>query len=201
MLFIKNLIITIYQSAGLAILCAFLWMMVILLKNKRSWWQLLRQWMKVFRRDGVFRSRFFLMLSVFGILGITLLTRRIWYTPWANAIGNFNIFRSNGQLDEDICNNILLFIPFGSLIFASDIKWIEAYVCKKGRLKVRKVLIAAIWLAGGFSLLIELCQSIFWLGTFQLADIFYNTLGGMIGGSMYCVWAIVDRKHKTDIRK
>ena len=32
------------------------------------------------------------------------------------------------------------------------------------------------------------------LGTFQLSDIFYNTVGGMIGGLMYCA-AMKARKH------
>ena len=33
---------------------------------------------------------------------------------------------------------------------------------------------------------IEMLQLLLRLGTFQLSDIFYNTLGGMIGGLMYC---------------
>ena len=38
-----------------------------------------------------------------------------------------------------------------------------------------------------FSISIEMLQLLLRLGTFQLSDIFYNTLGGMIGGLMYCV--------------
>ena len=34
--------------------------------------------------------------------------------------------------------------------------------------------------------LIEMLQLLLRLGTFQLSDIFYNTVGGMIGGLMYC---------------
>ena len=33
---------------------------------------------------------------------------------------------------------------------------------------------------------IEMLQLLLRLGTFQLSDIFYNTVGGMIGGLMYC---------------
>lgn len=32
----------------------------------------------------------------------------------------------------------------------------------------------------------DVLQLLFRLGTFQLSDIFYNTVGGMIGGLMYC---------------
>lgn len=37
-----------------------------------------------------------------------------------------------------------------------------------------------------FSISIEMLQLLLRLGTFQLSDIFYNTVGGMIGGLMYC---------------
>ncbi|MBQ1658366.1 MAG: VanZ family protein, partial [Clostridia bacterium] len=36
-----------------------------------------------------------------------------------------------------------------------------------------------------FSLIIEFSQMFFCLGTFQLADIVYNTSGGIIGGLIY----------------
>ena len=34
---------------------------------------------------------------------------------------------------------------------------------------------------------IEMLQLLLRLGTFQLSDIFYNTVGGVLGGLMYCV--------------
>ena len=37
-----------------------------------------------------------------------------------------------------------------------------------------------------FSIGIEILQLLLHLGTFQLSDIFYNTVGGMIGGLIYC---------------
>ena len=36
-----------------------------------------------------------------------------------------------------------------------------------------------------FSISIEVLQLFLRLGTFQLSDLFYNTVGGMIGGLMY----------------
>ena len=32
----------------------------------------------------------------------------------------------------------------------------------------------------------QLGHDVMRLGTFQLSDIFYNTVGGMLGGLMYC---------------
>lgn len=40
-------------------------------------------------------------------------------------------------------------------------------------------------IAFGFSLMIEMLQLLLRLGTFQLSDIFYNTVGGVLGGLMY----------------
>lgn len=37
-----------------------------------------------------------------------------------------------------------------------------------------------------FSISIETLQLLLRLGTFQLSDIFYNTVGGVLGGLMYC---------------
>ena len=38
-----------------------------------------------------------------------------------------------------------------------------------------------------FSVSIEMLQLLLRLGTFQLSDIFYNTVGGVIGGLVYYV--------------
>ena len=53
-----------------------------------------------------------------------------------------------------------------------------------------------LWLSGkiafGFSLMIEMLQLLLRLGTFQLSDIFYNTVGGVLGGM--CYWGIIKIK-------
>ena len=45
-----------------------------------------------------------------------------------------------------------------------------------------------------FSFAIEAAQLIFRVGTWQLSDLFYNTLGGFIGGLIY--WIGFRIKHK-----
>ena len=46
-----------------------------------------------------------------------------------------------------------------------------------------------LWYSGKiafiFSISIEVLQLFLRIGTFQLSDLFYNTVGGMIGGLMY----------------
>ena len=38
-----------------------------------------------------------------------------------------------------------------------------------------------------FSIIIEMLQLFLRVGTFQLSDLFYNTIGGVVGGLMYYV--------------
>ena len=48
-----------------------------------------------------------------------------------------------------------------------------------------------------FSFMIEFAQLLFHLGTFQISDLTYNTLGGAVGGVIYCVgYKIISRKKR-----
>ncbi|MBS6712169.1 MAG: VanZ family protein [Ruminococcus sp.] len=51
----------------------------------------------------------------------------------------------------------------------------------------KKILWQSVKIAFIFSISIEMLQLLLRLGTFQLSDIFYNTVGGMIGGLCYIV--------------
>ena len=47
-----------------------------------------------------------------------------------------------------------------------------------------------------FSFAIEMLQLFLRLGTWQLSDLFYNTLGGAIGGLIYCGGYRVKRRNQ-----
>ena len=51
----------------------------------------------------------------------------------------------------------------------------------------KKILWQSGKIAFGFSVSIEMLQLLLRLGTFQLSDIFYNTVGGVLGGLMYYI--------------
>lgn len=72
-------------------------------------------------------------------------------------------FLTNRRVRVDVINNIWLFIPFGTGLYA---------IFRKKR----------VWIAAlGLSLVIELIQYFTGLGVTELDDLFGNTLGGMIG--------------------
>lgn len=82
--------------------------------------------------------------------------------------------------------NILFFIPFSFFLL------LGFYNLKKVNLKLLK---KAILICFELSIFIELSQLIFTLGTFQLSDIVYNTLGGIIGIVLFVLYNIIFKKN------
>lgn len=102
--------------------------------------------------------------SVF-MLFCTVFTRS-FRNPLENIIGNwlpYNIQFSYVKLD--CIENFFLFLPYGFLLNSSKIN------------KIKSITLL-VFLT---SLTIELFQLITFSGTFQLSDIFYNTIGGIVG--------------------
>lgn len=138
---------------------------------------LIHQWHKL-RMDKITRYRFAFFTILFMVLSRTLICRRIWQCPWENIIGKWGIFTSEGTLNKEGMLNVFLFVPlayFGVLVF-----------CQQDGLD-KEILFNIVKTSFDFSCLIEICQLFFKVGTFQLSDIFQNTVGGFIG---VVVWAM-----------
>ena len=93
----------------------------------------------------------------------------------------FTHWLPNGEekYDDEIYENILLFIPFTGLLLAAE-----------GQRLLRRPTVGsaagkAAVIALACSAFIEVSQLIFSLGSFQFSDIFYNTLGGALGGLLW----------------
>lgn len=81
----------------------------------------------------------------------------------------------------EVVDNILLFIPLGILLpmVCVHISW-------------KKVAIIAI----ATSASIEVCQLVFRLGLFELNDILHNTLGAVVGYSIYLLFTKIKMNFK-----
>ena len=85
----------------------------------------------------------------------------------------------NGEqvLTTEGIENVIMMVPFIGVLM-----WTFEEKTGNGRRKI-------LWDSGKtaliFSVGIETLQLLLRLGTFQLSDIFYNTVGGVIGGLMY----------------
>lgn len=81
----------------------------------------------------------------------------------------------------EVVDNILLFIPLGILL-----PMVCVYISWK------KVAIIAI----ATSASIEVCQLVFRLGLFELNDILHNTLGAVVGYSIYLLFTTIKMNFK-----
>ncbi len=82
----------------------------------------------------------------------------------------------------NLVGNVAAFVPFG---FFLPVLW-------GGLLRFWKVLFATF----GFSLLVETIQLVYKVGTFDVDDLFLNTIGGVLGYLFLRVWLMLRAGHK-----
>lgn len=113
---------------------------------------------------------------------ITLFSRMETTTQGlSNVFGEWTIFDGETSIYMNLkpVLNIILFIPLCIILF---------HIVKKAFNKIytdKKMILYSVIISFSFSLFIELIQLIFNKGTFQLSDLTYNTLGGLIGIVLY----------------
>lgn len=128
-----------------------------------------------------FRKLFLLAFVTSMILFRTLLNRNLWMNPLPKIMGGWGIWETkNGEqvLTTECIENVIMMVPFSAVMMWTFEEKIG--ICWK------KILWQSGKIAFIFSISIEMLQLLLRLGTFQLSDIFYNTVGGVLGGVCYC---------------
>ncbi|WP_330592719.1 VanZ family protein [Faecalicatena fissicatena] len=146
-------------------------------------------WYKEFKGSVFFRKLFLLAFVTGLILFKTLLNRNLWMNPLSDIMGGWGIWETvNGEqkLTTECIENVIMMMPFSTVVM-----W--TFQEKTGN-NWKKILWQSGKIAFIFSVSIEMLQLLLRLGTFQLSDIFYNTVGGVFGGLMYCA-VMKTRKH------
>lgn len=178
---IINVLTALYQPFWFSIILSILFMFVW--KNYSGIKAASKQWIKWFKEEIEFRKMFLLVFYIVMILFRTLLNRNIWQHTLQNVLGYWWIYKEDGTLTTQCFENLALFIPFIFLLL---------WTCKDRILCDKVRFVYAMWqylkIAFLFSATIEFLQLFIRLGTWQHSDIFYNTLGGVIGGFMYCLF-------------
>ena len=82
------------------------------------------------------------------------------------------------KLTTECIENVIMMMPFSAVVMWSFEEMIGN--------RWKKILWQRGKIAFIFSVSIEMLQLLLRLGTFQRSDIFYNTVGGVLGGLMYC---------------
>ena len=189
---VSNVLISLYEPFTFAVIMTVLCMFFYMLAQERGWKKLVYQWVDTFKKDKEFRKLFIFVFYVIMILFKTLLNRDVWANPLSDVIGIWGLHNMDGELTTEVLENLALFIPFSiMLLWCFGNKMVD----KKGKFMM------TVWQSAKsvflFSFIIEFLQLFMRLGTFQLSDLFYNTLGGFIGGLIYwCGYKITHRKKK-----
>lgn len=117
-----------------------------------------------------------LYIYAYIIIHRTLLGRYAKIDPLSDVLGGWKIYMTQYcGLDYQVIGNIIMFIPLGLLLALS-------FYRRKGGGKI--IALCAVH-SFSFSVFIEATQLVFSLGTFQLSDMVYNTVGGIIGAGLY----------------
>lgn len=177
---LTNILTALYEPFGFSLLLSFLAMFFYLYAYEpqeagKGWKSAVVTWYQKFKESVFFRKLFFLVFLTSLILFRTLLNRQLWMNPLSDVMGGWGIWETvNGEqkLTTECIENVIMMVPFtGMVMWTFDVK--------------KRVVWKSIKLGLIFSVSIEMLQLLLRLGTFQVSDIVYNTLGGMLGGLCY----------------
>lgn len=188
---ITNILVALYEPFWFALILAVLAMFFYLYCYRpvgagKGMRRAARAWLRELAGSARFRRLFLLVFCTAMILFRTLLNRSLWLNPLSNVMDGWWIWKTDSSgkavLTTECFENVILMMPFTFLLLWAAGDWIL------DRVRFSAAVWTGIKAAAVFSLGIEFCQLLFRLGTFQLSDLCYNTLGGGLGGAVY--WAV-----------
>lgn len=192
---IQNVLSAIYQLLGFSVVFAVVFMFYYEYVKANGIKKSLVFWKDRFVKNTEFRRMFFLALYTTMILFRTLFSRNIWKRPLSNVLGTWGLYDVKGEFTTEAIENLLLFIPFTILLM-----W---YLRNRKKIKSNGFFISIVWqsiaISFVFSFTIEFLQLFLQIGTWQLSDLAYNTLGGLLGGIIYFIAYKI--KHRNDKSK
>lgn len=199
---IKNVLTALYQPFWYALfasaLLGFLYLYAYHPTNTgKGIKEAIKGWLSFFKTSMFFRKLFAVFFFTVMILFRTLLNRDMWANPLSDVMGGWWIWKNvdgEQKLTAECFENLILLLPFVFLFL-----W--TFEEKIQNIKLGRMFWLGIKIAFVFSITIEMLQLILRLGTWQLSDIFYNTLGGGLGGVLYYGFYRIKSKRKGRERK
>ena len=189
---ITNVLTALYQPFGFSILMSVLFMffyMYAYCANEAGHGikAAIVTWCRYFKKDSFFRRLFLLAFFVTLILFRTLLNRNLWLNPLSDVMGGWGLWiidKNTGEkiLTTESIENVAMMLPFTVLLF-----WTAKDKILGSVIRLKTIIWKSVKITFLFSLTIEFLQLFLRLGTFQLSDLFYNTLGGLLGGIIYFI--------------
>lgn len=190
---LTDLLTAFYQSFWFVLVLAVLFMFAY--KHSKGIINDIKEWLKCFKTEKHFRRMFLLVFYTACVLFRTIFTRQVFTNPLKNVLGDWGFYKETAGktfFDVSVPENIVMLTPFVFLLFLTF---------KEKILKNRVTFLNVLWKSSVaaflFSLTIETLQLFLHLGTWQLSDLVYNTLGGVLGGVIYYIAYIIVRKHRN----
>lgn len=192
---ISNMLMALYQPFWYAVLSAVLLCFLYLyayhpINAGKGLKVAVKAWTGEFKTSVCFSKLFLLFFFTVMILFRTLLNRNMWANPLSNIMGGWWIWEEvNGEqkLTTECFENLVLMLPFTFLLF-----W--TFEDKIRKLSLGRIIWRGFKIAFIFSFTIEMLQLFLRLGTWQLSDLFYNAVGGGIGGLLYYTYYCLKKK-------
>lgn len=179
---VANVLTALYQPFGFSVIMSILIMFFYMFAKEYGFKVVVQRWGNEFKSSSRFRKLFILVFYIAMILFRTLLNRDMWKNPVSDVIGVWGLYDAKGDLTTETIENLALFIPFTILLLWS---FREKFLGES--VKLIRTIWQSLKIVFLFSLIIEFLQLFLRLGTFQLSDLFYNTLGGLVGGLIYWI--------------
>lgn len=178
---IKEILTLIYTSLGFSLCLAILIMFAYLYVKDKGLKNTIKMWLVQFKENRQFRGTFLIALYVAMVAFRTLFNRNLWLNPLSNVMGGWWIYNSKGEFTAEAFLNLVMLMPLTFLIFFYHG---ERIFPEK---KFFKIILLSVKITFFTSISIEFLQLMLRLGTVQISDIVYNTLGGVFGGIIYFI--------------
>lgn len=197
-----DVLMALYQPFWGAVCMAFLFMFLFLYGKEKGWSlsdcfpKMIQTWYREFRSSSTFRRVFLLAFYATMILFRTLINRQIWFDPLGKIMEGWGLYDREGKLTIEAIENFMLFVPFAILLL-----WAFGKHMIDEEFTLKKVLWRTMKVVGSISLTIEFLQVLFHVGTFQISDLTYNTLGGCLGGLIYWICIKIKGKSKSQCKR
>ena len=187
---IIDILTSIYQPFWFAILLSIMTMFFYLYVKcpegaGKGWKAAIRTWIDHFKRDREFRKKYILFFYITMVLFKTLINRDMWMNPLCDVWGVWGIYRYNTVTGQRILTSECIENFFLSFLQTMELHSKNQTFLNGLKVNFYPVSFTAIQIAFLSSLTIELLQLFLRLGTFQISDLFFNTIGGLAGGIIY----------------
>ena len=188
--FTKGILVTTYQYFFASLIMAFLFTFAYRFFRRYGIKNGILIWLKKLKENKDLRNAFIMAFVVSMVLYRTLLCRFSFKNPFNHAWDNWGFYDKNGNFSTwNIQNGLLFVLPvFMLLLLYSD------KIFAKKKETFRRVIKFSACISFLASLTIELLQMFLYIGAFQVSDLAYNTLGGVLGAIIYCIVKKIKRR-------